>query len=130
MTHAPSAGPRRRRPAGIESLPSGVAQAFAPAHKSALGAAVGLTLALLVFAVTAFHVAIQPADAPPIELLSQYLYGYTVTWTGAAIGACWGGVVGFVGGWFLAFLRNVTLAVWLLVIRTKSQLSHPFLDHI
>ena len=112
------------------SLPSELAQAFAPAHKSAFGIATGFTFGALIAAVTIFHVLARPVEGPPIELLSQYFYGYAVTWAGAAVGFFWGAVSGFVGGWFVAFLRNFSLAVWLLFVRAKSELSNPFLDQI
>lgn len=106
--------------------------AFAPLHKRALGVATGLTLGLGLFAITAFHLVVRPASAPPIELLAQYLYGYEVSWRGALLGSWWGFVVGFVGGWFVAFVRNFSLAAWIFVIRTRAELAQTrdFLDHI
>jgi hypothetical protein len=105
---------------------------FAPIHKRALGLALGLTAGLVVFAVTAFHVIARPADGLSIELLSQYFYGYDVTWRGAFVGLWWAFVAGFAAGWFLAFLRNLVLATWLLVVRAKASLAQTkdFLDHI
>jgi hypothetical protein len=40
--------------------------------------------------------------------------------------------MGFVAGWFAAFVRNVALAVWLMVIRIRTNLveTRDFLDHI
>jgi hypothetical protein len=112
------------------SLPKALSLAFAPIHKWALGMAVGLTwgggLALL----TLFHVVGRPSPAPEIGLLAQYYYGYTVSWTGVLVGLFWGFVSGFVTGWFVAFVRNFTMATWLLFVRTKAELSQPFLDHI
>jgi len=109
-----------------------LARAFAPMHKAAFGAAVGITAALGIYALTAFHVIAQPHNALSIELLGQYFFGYTVSWTGAVIGAWWALVAGFVGGWFLAFLRNFAVAVWLVSIRIKANLAETrdFLDHI
>jgi hypothetical protein len=101
-------------------------------HKRAFGLAVGLTLALAVFLVTAFHVVAHPTDGPSIELLAQYFYGYSATWAGACVGAWWAFVMGFVAGWFGAFVRNFALALWLMVIRIKANLAETrdFLDHI
>lgn len=109
-----------------------VARAFAPMHKRALGIAVGLLAALLVFGVTAFHVVVRPANALSIDLLSQYFYGYTVTWPGAFVGAWWAFVAGFVGGWFGAFMRNLAVGLWLMVVRVRANLgeTRDFLDHI
>ncbi len=106
--------------------------AFAPLHKRALGLAFGFTVGLLVFLATAFHLIAQPVDGPPIWLLAQYFYGYEVSWRGAFIGLWWGFVAGFAGGWFMAFLRNLAVAIWIFVIRTKASLAETrdFLDHI
>ncbi|MGH9387563.1 MAG: hypothetical protein ACRD2N_25160, partial [Vicinamibacterales bacterium] len=53
---------------------------FARAHKRALGVAVGLTAGMGIFLLTAVHVALG-VDGLDIGLLSQYFYGYQVTWT-------------------------------------------------
>ncbi|HEX7779305.1 MAG TPA: hypothetical protein VF424_08715 [Vicinamibacterales bacterium] len=118
-------------PTDPDSVNRVLAQAFAPMHKRALGVAVGLTAGLLVFAVTVFHVIASPGDAP-LHLLSQYFYGYSETWRGAFIGAWWGFVAGFAAGWFLAFVRNFSLAVWMFIVRAKASLAQgsDFLDHI
>jgi hypothetical protein len=109
-----------------------LARAFAPMHKRVLGTAIGLMAALVVFAVTAFHVVARPPDGPSLELLANYFYGYEVSWKGAFVGAWWGFVAGFVAGWFAAFVRNFATATWLLVVRAKADLSETrdFLDHI
>lgn len=108
-----------------------LARAFAPIHKRALGVAVGLTVALAVFAFTVFHIIARPNDLP-IDLMGQYFYGYDGTWRGAFIGMWWGFVAGFAAGWFLAFLRNFAVATWIFVVRTKASLAQTkdFLDHI
>ena len=105
---------------------------FAPLHKLALGLAVGLTCGALVFALTAFHVIAEPTEGVNIGLLSQYFFGYSVTWRGAAVGFWWAFVAGFAGAWFVAFLRNLSQAIWIFTIRTKAELrqTSDFLDHI
>jgi hypothetical protein len=112
------------------SLSPALVSAFAPVHKRALGIAVGVTLGASVAIVTAFHVAVQPANAPDVGLLAHYFYGYTVTSPGIFVGFLWGFASGFVTGWFVGFVRNFTLTAWLLVVRTKANLAQPFLDDI
>jgi hypothetical protein len=109
-----------------------LARAFAPLHKRALGTAVGLMSGLVVSIVTIVQVVMQPADGLPLHLLSQYFYGYDVSWRGVAVGFWWAGVVGFVAGWFVAFLRNLAVATWIFFVRTKAELAQTqdFLDHI
>jgi hypothetical protein len=122
---------------GVEPLPLEAAdrelrRAFAPWHKLALGLALGLTAALVTAAVTVFHVVMQPPTAPNLALLSEFFYGYTVTWAGVLVGAWWSFVVGFIAGFFTAFVVNFCLATWLLVVKAKADLSQTtdFLDHI
>ncbi len=121
-------------PAPPKPLPVEVvlARAFAPMHKRVLGTAIGLTVALAVFALTAFHVVAQPRNGPSLDLLANYFYGYDVSWRGAFIGAWWGFVAGFVAGWFAAFARNLAIATWLFYVRAKAHLNETrdFLDHI
>lgn len=106
--------------------------AFAPLHKRAFGVAVGTGAAVLVVAVTLFHVLVQPDGAPRIALLRAYFYGYTVTLQGAVIGGLWAFAVGFVMGWFVAFCRNLAIAASIFITRTRAELkqTRDFLDHI
>ncbi len=116
-------------PDSVERL---LAWAFAPMHKRALGLAVGLTAAAIVFLVTTFHVVVRPDGDVPLYLLSQYFYGYELTWRGAVVGAWWALLAGFVTGWFGAFMRNLVVGLWLMVVRMRANLSETrdFLDHI
>jgi hypothetical protein len=113
-------------------LPSELLLAFAPLDKAAFGAALGVAVALLVFFVTIGTMYVPISERPYLGLLAVYLRGYSVSWTGALIGAGWGAFMGFVFGWFLAFCRNLMVAVSLFVIRSRAELSQTrdFLDHI
>jgi hypothetical protein len=106
--------------------------AFAPIHKKLLGIALGAVAGLGLFALTAFHVVVHPDPALPIALLSQYFYGYDVSWPGAFIGLFWGFFTGFVFGWFVAFVRNFVFAIRIFLLRSKAELTQTkdFLDHI
>jgi hypothetical protein len=106
--------------------------AFAPAHKRAMGLAVGITAALCCFALTAVPLVRGRPEGLELELLSQYFSGYSVSWRGALIGAAWAGFAGFVMGWFFAFLRNVLLGFRLVVLKARAELAQTrdFLDHI
>ena len=55
-----------------------------------------------------------------LVLLCQYFPGYRVTWGGAFIGLGYGFVTGFAAGWFLAFVRNATLWIYLLTVKMKA----------
>ena len=117
-------------PASVE--PASLDLAFAPLHKRAFGTAVGVALGLVMFGATVMAV-LRATEAPfPLDRLNQYFYGYTMSWQGAFIAFAWAFLVGFVGGWFFAFVRNLVLAISLFAIRTRAQLSatRDFLDHI
>ncbi len=67
-----------------------------------------------------------------LALLNQYFAGYTISWAGALIGAAWAFAVGFCAGWLLAFVRNLSLALSLFMVRSRADLDEAsdFLDHI
>jgi hypothetical protein len=119
-----------------ESEPPGLPEvewAFAPVDKLAIGTALGVTCGVGLFLVTAYHVLLLGNDeGPNLWLLGNYFAGYEVTWPGAFVGLFWGFVVGFVGGWFMAFLRNLFTALYNFRVRTKANLEKmaDFLDHI
>jgi hypothetical protein len=107
-------------------------RAFAPVHKRALGVAVGCVFGLAFLLVTAFHVVLTPAPALPIALLSQFFYGYEVSWRGAAVSLFWGFATGFVAGWFVAFVYNLATAITVFAFKARGELAQTrdFLDHI
>lgn len=115
-----------------EPVPERIRLAFAPVHKRAFGMAVGLAVGVLLFGATVYTVMVLPEEGPGLYLLSEYFYGYSVTWEGALVGLFWGGFVGFVAGWFAAFTRNLALATLIFLGRTKAELqaTRDFLDHI
>ena len=119
-----------RRPDQTSGLPPRLAVTAAPLKPVALGAAVGLVVALVFAVVTMAHLVVLP-EAPHLELLGQYLRGYHVSKVGVVVGAAWGGAIGFVAGWLLAFARNAAVRVWLDVVRTRANLEKSeFLDGI
>jgi hypothetical protein len=113
-------------------LERALASMFAPLDKRALGVAFGVALALSVALATVLSMVLDPQHRLPLILLDQYFFGYTVSATGALVGAAWGFVTGFVWGWFLAFCRNLVLAIWLMTVRVRADLSSTrgFLDDI
>lgn len=114
-----------------ETLSPSATLLFAPVDKRAFGVAVGTVMGLGIFAVTAVDL-LRGYPWRGLRLLSQYFVGYTVTWEGALIGLLWGFAVGFCAGWFVAFTRNLALAISLFIIRTRAELNttRDFLDHI
>lgn len=106
--------------------------AFARLHKAAFGVATGVAGALIMGVITLFVLIMPRAQGFPLGLLGEYFAGYSVSWMGLFVGMGWGFVIAFVAGWFVAFCRNLSLAIIALVIRTRAELSETrtFLDHI
>lgn len=118
-------------PASPATLPEDLELAFLPLHKRYFGMAIGTALALFFFLLTAVYL-LRGATGLRLELLAEYFYGYTISWGGAFVSAAWGFVVGFVAGWFVAFMRNFVLAASLFIGRTRGEMeaNRDFLDHI
>lgn len=107
-----------------------MAYAFAPVHKTAMALAVGLTSGAVIAMVTLLQLLIEDGQGLPLGLLGQYLYGYTESVPGAAIGFAWGLAYGFAAGWFLALVKNLFTALWAFQVRAKADFTQPFLDHL
>lgn len=106
--------------------------AFAPLHKAAFGTATGVAGALLLAGLTVVRILSPRAQDFPLGLLAQYFAGYSTTWGGVLVGAVWGFTVAFVAGWFIAFCRNLALALVAFSYRTRAEIAQTreFLDHI
>jgi len=115
-----------------DELPTSIQLAFAPLHKAALGVACGVAFGALICLITIVGIVRGAPLATSLTLLSEYLAGYSVTTTGAAIGLAWGFLIGFVVGWFFAFMRNFILAASVFWLRTRAEMqaTRDFLDHI
>lgn len=125
----------RPTPASSEAAAEPTAEAalaFLPVHKRAFGVAVGTAAAVLLLCATVHHLLLRPSPSFNLALLGEYFYGYTVSWPGAFIGAGWAFFSGFVGAWFLAFVRNLVLAVSIFSARAREDLQglRGFLDHV
>lgn len=116
----------------VEELPRAASLLFAPIDKRAFGVAIGVALGLVIFAITAIDLALHSSPWEGLNLLNQYFAGYSVTWKGAFIGLAWGMAVGFCAGWFVAFMRNLVLAISLFILQSRAELddTRDFLDHI
>lgn len=122
----------RRAVTEEERIEQAIALAFAPMDKLAFGVAVGCATGSLIFLATVGRLLRLPEGTTALSLLSQFFAGYAETWPGAFIGFAWGLATGCIAGWFAAFLRNVIMATWLLIVRVRADLaaSRDFLDHI
>ncbi|HEX2721771.1 MAG TPA: hypothetical protein VHM24_02555 [Gemmatimonadaceae bacterium] len=115
----------------VTELPPTTSYLFAPLDKRAFGVALGVAAALTVAGLTIVDL-LLPRPWGGLALLNQYFAGYTISWLGAVIGGAWSFGVAFCAGWLLAFVRNLTLALSLFMIRSRAELDEAsdFLDHI
>jgi hypothetical protein len=99
-----------------------IRRAFARIDERGLGAALGTVSGLYIFLATVW-ILIRGGEeaAGMLQLLGQYLIGFTVSWVGAFIGLFYGMVLGFILGWLIAFLRNSSLNLYLYVIKLTEE---------
>lgn len=113
--------PEVAKPRGTERF---IIEAFAKLDRTALGVAVGAVFGLGVFTATIFLL-IKGGEVvgPNLALLGQFFLGYTVTLTGAFIGLVYGFVAGFILGWLIGFLRNALVSAYLMILKTRANLT-------
>ena len=77
-----------------------------------LGLVAGIMVGLGIFVATNWLVLKGGSDVGAhLQLLSQYFFGYSVSFVGSFIGMIYGFVTGYALGWFIAFIYNSVL--WL-----------------
>lgn len=72
-----------------------------------LGLVLGIILGLVIFIATIWLVLKGGEQVGPhLQLLSNFYYGYSVTFLGSLIGAAYGFVTGYIVGWAIAWVYN------------------------
>src|SRR5437764_14492825 len=91
-----------------------IGKVFARIDGLALGLAVGLVAGASLFLATVILV-VKGGDplGPNLSLLSQYIPGYSVSWTGSLIGGAGAFLVGLVVGWVFAFVSNLVVMTYI-----------------
>lgn len=76
-------------------------------HATILALICGLILGIIVFLMTVWLL-IKGGESvgAHLQLLSQFFFGYTVTWGGSLIGFLWGFLYGAVVGWMIGTIYN------------------------
>jgi hypothetical protein len=100
--------------------------------KLGFATAVGTVAGAMVFLATIWLLIKGGATVGPhLDLLGQFFFGYTVSFSGALIGAAYAFSWGFLWGWFFAYVRNFVLG--LVIYRMKKQMEmlsfKDFMDH-
>lgn len=106
--------------------------ALARMDKLGFATALGSVSGLLIFLATILLILKgSQTVGPNLQLLSQYLFGYTVTVKGAFIGMAYSFSWGFLFGWLFAYLRNLFIAFFIYRVKRKAELLkfRDFLDH-
>ncbi len=76
-------------------------------HTGVLAFACAVIGGASVFAVTAWLLIKGGSNVGAhLQLLSQYFYGYTVTWRGSVVGLAYGALTGGVAGWSIGAVYN------------------------
>jgi hypothetical protein len=108
-------------------------EAFARLDAVALGIAVGVLCGVVWSAATTWLlVKGGPHVGQNLSLLSQFFFGYRVTWRGAVIALGYGCLAGFLAGWAFAKVRNAAVGLYLQVARAKavSAAVRNFFDNV
>jgi hypothetical protein len=101
-----------------------IVQSLAKLDGTALGIALGILGGLVIFVATNFLV-YKGGDivGPNLSLLAQFFPGFEVSILGSFIGFFYGMITGFVVGWLIAFLRNITVTLYIHIVKLKSSMS-------
>jgi hypothetical protein len=116
-----------------EAVSEVFAQAFPKLDRLALGLSMGTVAGMLLFLATMILVLKGGAVVGPnLQLLDQYFPGYSVTMSGSLLGLGYGFFAGFAGGWGFAFLRNITVFLYMALIRRRAerQLLKKLLEYV
>ena len=108
-------------PAPLLSAEVVARRVFARLDPVALGAAFACVAAVGLFLATAgLLLKGGPKVGPTLSLLSQYLIGFRVTWTGTVVGCIEAAGIGFGFGYVTARLRNWVLAAGATLLRRRA----------
>lgn len=116
-----------------DSVADLVEAAFARLDPVALGAAFGAVGGLVLFVSTlALLVQSGVMVGKNLSLLSNFVWGYSVSWTGAFWGATQMGLAGYLFGYTVATLRNWGVSAYAALLRRRAQAesSRDLLDQV
>ena len=97
---------------------------FARLHRIAMGVAVGLVCGSILCLATLWLVLKGgPVIGPNLSLLGQFFPGYSVSPIGALLGLLYGTGVGFLIGWGFALFWNLSLRLYLSLVKREAELE-------
>lgn len=117
----------------LETVKEAFAQAFAKLDRLSFGLSTGAMAGLLLFLTTLVLVLKGGAIVGPnLQLLQQYFPWYSVTLSGSFLGLGYGFLSGFVVGWGFAFLRNLAVFFYTVLLHQRAEriLLRKLLEYI
>ena len=106
---------------------------FVKLDRLALGVSLGTVTGIVLFLMTIILVFKGGVSVgPTLSLLCIYFPGYAVSAGGSILGLLYGFAMGFVVGWFFAFLRNLVALLYFVVLQRRAErvLMYRFNDFI
>jgi protoporphyrinogen oxidase len=114
-------------------LQAALTRVFLKLDRVAFGLSLGVAAGGLLFLAT-LALLLKGGDVvgPHLELLDQYLPGYSVSVSGSVLGFAYGFVAGFIGGWGFAFLRNAAMVLYMAFIHRRAEVHflRRFLEYL
>lgn len=103
-------------------LPRKAVLILAQVDPRALGIACGVVLGFWLWLATILLVIRGGENAGQnLALLSQYFIGYRVTPIGSLLAFFYGGITGFLAGYFSACMRNFAMRAYLVYLRRRAE---------
>jgi hypothetical protein len=103
-----------------ELIEGALVRVFSKLNRRIFGVSLGIVAGVALAALTWFMV-LKGAASPNLELLSEYLPGYTVTPLGSIVGLAYGFTYGFFVGWLYALLRNSGMILTLVLAHKRLE---------
>ena len=116
----------------LETVKKALAVAFPKLDRMALGVSTGAVAGIILFLATVFLVIKGgPVVGPTLQLLHNFFPGYTVTVSGSLLGLGYGFLAGFATGWMFAFIRNLTVFLYMALAQhhAERQLLRKLLEY-
>jgi protoporphyrinogen oxidase len=101
-----------------------LAHVFTKLDPLAFGGALGAMAGGLLFLATLILV-LKGGEivGPRLQLLSEFMPGYTVTIEGTVVGLIYGLALGFIIGWSFAYFRNIAVFLYVAIAQRRAELG-------
>jgi len=108
----------------IESIEGVIRRVFMKLDRVALGLSTGVSMGVVLFVSTLFLLLRERGmNGPNLQLLDQFLPGYSLSLMGSLVGLGYGFMIGFITGWLFAFMRNTAMFLMAAYLRRGAELK-------